>query len=249
MKFVSAGSTLSTRINCWLGKNIPHGPFRLSGGAEPPIEKNVAHLAGQLARISVGARVVPGVNPVHHAEKCEHRNAAGKFYSLTLLEVVEQLQAYAVVLTFDGGNFRAEAVAQRVVLVRKHLHGFLVSEEIFQMVLDKDADTQLRIRDILQALAQPLEDGRKGVPLNEVEQLFFGLEIVIKPGQGDAAGAGKVAHRGAFVSFIAEDAGGVLEDFCQPPVETAVAIGGRERGQLWLAADCSGCCHYRTFVR
>ena len=74
--------------------------------------------------------------------------------------------------------------------------------------------------------------------LNQVEQALFGSEVVIQAGEGHAGGARKVAHGGTFVSFFAENVGGMAEDFAQAAIETGFGRGlligrdgreGRER--------------------
>jgi hypothetical protein len=57
--------------------------------------------------------------------------------------------------------------------VREHLHRFGIGEKIFQMIVDERANPLLSIFNFFQALAQALDDSGKGVPLDQVEQLFF----------------------------------------------------------------------------
>ena len=78
-----------------------------------------------------------------------------------------------------------------------------------------------------QALTQAVDDGGEGVLLDEVQQLLFGLEIIIKTGQRDAAQARKIAHGGAFVTFVGENLGGVIQNLGQAAVETGIEGAGR----------------------
>src|SRR5439155_23821504 len=128
-------------------------------------------------------------------------------------EVLQQLYADAIVLALDAGNLGSVAILQNVILVREHLHGFLVGQKILHVIQDENPDSLGGIFNLIQPFAETLYDGRESVLLNEVEQLLFGFEIVIKPGQGHATRARKVAHGGAFVSFFAEDIGGVGKNF------------------------------------
>ncbi len=77
-----------------------------------------------------------------------------------------------------------------------------------------------------------LHDGGEGVLLNQEKQALFGFEVIIKPRQRHAAGAGKIAHGSAFVSFFAEDFRGMSEDLCQAAVEA-------RRRRLTLASDAA----------
>ncbi len=46
-----------------------------------PAQKDVAHLARELFGIGIDPRIMPGVNPVHHAEQTEHGDARGELQS------------------------------------------------------------------------------------------------------------------------------------------------------------------------
>src|SRR5271165_3480421 len=113
-----------------------------------------------------------------------------------------------------------------------------MGQKILEMIENKDADLLFRIVHAFQTRFQALDDRAECMLLDEEEQPLFGLKVVIKSSQRHAAGARKVAHRGALVSLFAEDFGGVGENLRQPPVKA--------RGR-W---DCSavppspnpGCC-------
>ena len=94
------------------------------------------------------------------------------------------------------------------------------------MIEDEDADALLRIGDPFQALLELFENRGEGVFLDQVEQALFGLEVVIEAGERHAAGARKVAHGGAFIAFVAEDRGGVIEDLAHAAVEAGRGPGG-----------------------
>ncbi len=89
------------------------------------------------------------------------------------------------------------------------------------MVEDENANALLGIGNFVEPLAQPLNDGAEGVLLDQVEQLLLGLEIIVEPGQGHAAGASKVAHGGAFVSFFVKDFGCMDKNLAEAAIETA----------------------------
>ena len=52
--------------------------------------------------VRIDARIVPGVNPVHHPKQAEHRDPAGEIESAIALVFFEQRDADAIVLAFDG---------------------------------------------------------------------------------------------------------------------------------------------------
>src|SRR5262249_28412340 len=68
-----------------------------------------------------------------------------------------------------------------------------------------------------------VENRREGVFLDQIEQAFFRFEVIVEAGEGNTAGAGKIAYRGAFISLLAEDLGGMLEDLAQPAIEARPA--------------------------
>ena len=115
----------------------------------------------------------------------------------------------------------AVAVLQDLVLVRQDLHRLLVGEEILEVIQDEDANALFGIGDAFQPRTQALDDGRKGVLLNQVEQLFLGFEVVVQPGQRHAAGAREVAHGRALVALLVEHIGRVRQDFRKPLVKAA----------------------------
>src|SRR5579863_1687344 len=43
--------------------------------SHPATQKNIAHVSSKLFRIRVDARIMPGINPIHHAEKAKYSNA------------------------------------------------------------------------------------------------------------------------------------------------------------------------------
>ncbi len=90
------------------------------------------------------------------------------------------------------------------------------------MVVDEDADARFRIPASRQTLAQPLNDGGEGMLLNEIQQLLFGLEIIVETGQRDAAQARQIAHGSAFITFFGKDLGCVVENLGQTAVEAGV---------------------------
>src|SRR5208337_2837713 len=106
--------------------------------------------------------------------------------------------------------------------------------------------------------AQAFDDSRKGVTLDEIEQLFLGLEVVIEPGQRDAAQPRQVAHRRPLVALAGEDLRGAVENLCQTAVKAGIAVwrtcqrarrGSCGHGRCWVRSgqpDTVGC---RTFVR
>src|SRR5215470_17031192 len=91
------------------------------------------------------------------------------------------------------------------------------------MVFYKDAEAPFRVSRALQALAYVFDNGAKSVLLDQVEQLFFGSEIMIKTGQRHSCSAREIAHRGPFITFFAENARSMFQKCGQPSVKTAIA--------------------------
>ena len=85
-----------------------------------------------------------------------------------------------------------------------------------------------------QALPQALDDGVEGVLLDEVQQLLFRFEVVVKARQRDAAQARQIAHGSALVSFLGKDFGGIVENLAQAAVEAGIGAGKDVLGPgLW----------------
>jgi hypothetical protein len=66
--------------------------------------------------------------------------------------------------------------------------------------------------------------------LNEKKQALFRFEVVIETCERHASGAREIAHGGTFVSFFAEDFGGVIEDVSETAIESGV---GRRIRRPW----------------
>jgi len=127
------------------------------------------------------------------------------------------------------------------------------------VILDEDTDALFRVGRTLEAWTQAIDDGAESVFLNQVQQLVFGREIVVKAGQRHSRRPREIAHGSAFVPFFAEDAGRVLENSSQPAIEAAVAelrrsavvrlapVDGRDsrpgferiQGHIWKATERS----------
>src|SRR5450759_3789274 len=201
-------------------------PARLAA-VHNSVENNVAHLLGERFGIAIDPRLVPGVDPVDHAEHAHHRGARVEIEAALAPQVFHQSEADAVVLALDAGDLGTQAVLQRLVFMREHLQPLLIAYKIFEVIQDEDADALLGIRDILKPRFELFENGGESVLLNHEQQALFGFEVVIKPRQGHAGGAGKIAHGSAFVSLEAKDLGRVIENLPEATVETGP--GGRTR--------------------
>jgi hypothetical protein len=58
--------------------------------------------------------------------------------------------------------------------------------------------------------------------LDQIKKPVLGSEVMIHTGERHAGGARKVAHGGASVTFVAEDFGGVFEDFAKLAVKAGL---------------------------
>jgi len=65
------------------------------------------------------------------------------------------------------------SVFQNFVFMGQDLHRLLIGEEVLEMVQDEDSNACFRVDDAVQTTAQALEDRGEGVPLDQVQQLFF----------------------------------------------------------------------------
>src|SRR5450759_1336723 len=215
-------------------------PARLAA-VHNSVENNVAHLLGERFGIAIDPRLVPGVDPVDHAEHAHHRGARVEIEAALAPQVFHQSEADAVVLALDAGDLGAQAVLQRLVFVREHLQPLLIAHEILEVIQDEDAEPLLGIGDILEPRFELFENGSESVLLNQEQQALFRFEVVIKSRQGHAGGAGKIAHGGAFVALEAKDLRGMVEDLPKAAVETGLGgTTGRSAGNSALTAGSAG---------
>src|ERR1700722_1519892 len=81
-------------------------------------QEDVAHFPGNIFGVGIHARVMPSVNPIHHAKQAEDGDATGKLQFAFTLKVVKQSDAYPIVFALDGGQLGGETVFQDFGLVR-----------------------------------------------------------------------------------------------------------------------------------
>ncbi len=206
------------------------------------VEKDSSHLIGQRGGAGIDFRPVPGVSPVHHAEQAEHgQPRVQPLQAAHGAQLLHYVEAGVVVAPLQRSDFRLVRALQRVGFVREYLHAFAVLEEVPDVVADDGAYAPGRIVAIRQPLFQASQQRFEGVFLDLVEKLFLASEVVVEAGQAAARGAGDVANGGGGVALVAEDVGGVCEDFRQAAV--VAPRGSSVRG-------CSQPRHatYRTFV-
>src|SRR5208283_443873 len=123
-------------------------------------------------------------------------------------------------------------------------HRLHLRNGVVNMVVYEYANALFRVVAGSQPFAQALDDAGKRVALDEIKQLFLGLEVVIEPGQRDAAQPGQVAHRSSFVTVAGENLGGAIENPGQTTVKPGIA-GWRN----YRRACCGSCGHGRCWVR
>src|SRR5258708_8519954 len=74
-----------------------------------------------------------------------------------------------------------------------------------EMILNKNPKLLDRIDIIRQPLVQTLEHAPEAVILDQEEQFFFRLAVMIKPREADPGGARDVAHRGRVIVLLRKD--------------------------------------------
>src|SRR6202451_1730162 len=183
-------------------------------------EKDITDLARQGDGVGVHLRLIPRVNPVHHAEKAERGDACVELQPLLLFERFNQIETTAVVFALERGDLRAEGAGEHVVFFGEHLGRFVVlGEEIFEVVEDEGAHAGFGIADVFQTALQPLHDHGEVVLLNHAEELLFRFKVVIKTGQRKTGDARQVAHGGAVIALFVKNRGRVAENFGKTAVE------------------------------
>src|SRR5262249_15981781 len=118
------------------------------------------------------------------------------------------------------------------------------------VVLNERTKTLFGVVLACESVTQPLKDGRERLLLNEIEQLFFRLAIVIQPGQRHATGTRQIAHRSGSVALFVEDFGRMPQYLALSAVEARVC-------GAWILVElgtsqsrsCTDSDHNRTNVR
>src|SRR2546422_3154774 len=80
------------------------------------------------------------------------------------------------------------------------------------MIVDKDTKLFKRIVDSLDTLLQPFQHAAKTMILDQKQQFFFRLAVMIKPRETDSGSARDVAHRSRVITLFRKDARGGAQD-------------------------------------
>src|SRR2546422_1500881 len=174
-------------------------------------EKKPRHEIAQPSRIDLARRIVPVVDPVHHAEQDVSRRAAID-RALVRRRFLENGLEQIDVLSLD----RAHRTWRR--LVRHDLHlGHVLREERHVMV-HEGMQLVLRVAGGRYGLASPVQDLTEAALLDQREEVFLPADVVVHPCQGHPARGGEVPHAGGMVALVRKDPGGAGEQV----VETLV---------------------------
>src|SRR5579872_166024 len=112
------------------------------------------------------------------------------------------------------------------------------------MIENENTDFLFGVRYGLEAGLQMLNDGGECMFLNQEEQALFRLEVIIKSRERHAAGVGKIAHGRALIAFLAEDFGGMGEDFGETLVKAGAGGGPGAKGET---PGCRRTAHKGTY--
>ena len=109
-------------------------------------EVDAQHLLHQLGERQVSLRLIPGIDPVHHAEQREGRhpeiNALSTF---SILEFPDKIHDDFYVAPLENQDLDLELSREGLVFVRHHLHLMHVVAKKTQMVFSKNANTSAHI--------------------------------------------------------------------------------------------------------
>ena len=140
--FFPASHPLARSVSAHTFSAIPRRTVFYRGFPSLPSKKCLPS-AAPVVRASASMRGLCRINPVHHSGIGQVRPAGWKTgVARVHFQIVNQPQADPVVLLFYGRHFRAITILlQHIRSVGQHLHGLLVRQKIFQVVLYKDADS------------------------------------------------------------------------------------------------------------
>src|SRR2546426_857044 len=187
------------------------------------VQKNSGDGFSQDLSLRIHLGVMPFVDPIHHPKQAQHGDARIDARDLPLAaQIVEDAAGDFVVSPLDFENLLAIGVLEGVLFVGQHLHFNGVTQEILNVVADQDTKPLLGFSGRYQALLEALENARKGIRLNEIQEFLLAFEIVVQPGKGDTASAADVADGSAFKAFFREYPGGMPKNMLQ-------LIAGRTR--------------------
>src|SRR5690242_12546618 len=101
------------------------------------------------------------------------------------------------------------------------------------MVLDKDAELRNRISNAFETLLQALEHPAEAVVLDQKQQFFFRLAVVIESREAHVRRARDVAHRGRVIALLGKDARRGAEN----KLQFLIVTRRLQHNEIILAAD------------
>src|SRR6058998_109231 len=182
--------------------------------AEDPRDETRQALGVDLAR-----RVVPVVDPVHHAE--QHVGGGAPIHRrLVRRHVLEQALQEVHIAPLDGAHFALALTREGVRLVGQDLHLGHVRGEKGDVVADERVQPLERVR-VGQSRQRTLGAGqhaRETTILDAVQQLLLAPHVVVHPGERHAGRRREVPHRGGVVALVGEHLRRSGEELVQPLV-------------------------------
>ena len=136
-----------------------------------------------------------------------------------MLQRVDLVKAKPVICLLDRLELAAQLILERFLFVRQNFHFVGVLEKEPEVQLDKSAQPLLGIIGFCQGHARLGEKRLKSMTLDEIQQLFFALEIVVESRETHAGRARNIADRSAMVTARAENFGGSAQNSVQLAIE------------------------------
>src|SRR5258708_3859386 len=118
-----------------------------------------------------------------------------------------------------------QVARERLSLMRQDFHLSHVRGKERKMIVDKDAQLFKRVIDPTGAPLKPLKHAAKTMVLDQKQQLFLRLAVMIKAGETHARRARDIAHRGRVITLSRKNARGRAQNQFELLIVASQLIG------------------------
>src|SRR5262249_434796 len=140
-------------------------------------------------------------------------------------QFVKNATRQLVIAPLDLRHFPAVGVFERQVFVGQDLHLHGVAQEVLNVIRDQRAQTLPGFEQPAYSALEALQDARKRMYLDEIEELLLALEIVVETRERNATGPADVADRSPLEALFTEHARGLAQNALQLGLGVAVVVG------------------------
>src|SRR4029079_15033235 len=162
--------------------------------AQQSRQKYSRNILRQSRDIKILARVIPVIDPVHHAEEQEGRHPQiNPFDFVSRRDFIKYVSHYVNVLPLLAVDLLEEVPADRVRLVREDLHFIHVVYKIVEVILDQELEPVNRVVHTRKEPSAILQKRAEAIVLNQKKELFLAAEVIVETGETHLRGPGDVS--------------------------------------------------------